>query len=409
MKGENVKKILITTTFREFEDGNKNSEMQEAFLNSLIVQTYQNFIIVVTLFGEKNVESVVREYLGDKAIFVEKRIPEGFRYSPTEVICSGIEVNHYIGADILLDCSGDIRLEDNFLESVEKKTKEGVMGASFPNIFVNDLGDMVRNLEHDPDCIDVRFFDAGILGNEEIYYKFKNYPLYDWGGIEHFITAIGVRYFDMMINIFSDSKVVKRDNDRLAANETDRYMKVGVARNHRKLKRLAMRIGINPNDIVDMKWVCSQYHSVEQYVDYSMNTSNKKNINSNNIDDRYWVLFSMMKDWCLLFQKGKRIEDYLIENDLIKIAIYGLGDVGEILYNELQNSSINIVCGIDKSEFYLIEDMDVITPNNELPVDVDAIIVTPIMAFEDICNSLKDRTEAKIISLEDIISTLLRE
>lgn len=402
-----MRKILITTTFREFEEGNKNSDMQADFLRSLIAQTYQDFVVVVTLFGEKNVEKVVREYLGDKVFFVEKKIPSEFRYSPTEVICSGIEMNSELFADVILDCSGDIKLEDNFLECVERNTKTGYMGVSAPHIFINDYNEIIRNIEEEPDCIDVRFFDAGILCNEDVYLQFKNYPLYDWGGIEHFVTAIGVRYADAMINIFAESKAIKKDNDRVVANEPDTYMKVGVARNHRKLRRLALRIGINPNDIVDMNWVCSRYHSVELGADYSLNTSYK--YYTNNMADKYWVLFSVMKDWCLILQKDRHIADYLIEKKIEKIAIYGLGDIGAALYNELKNTPIKVVCGIDKSEFYLTEDINVITPGDEIPGSIDAIIVTPIMSYEDICKLLKAKTGAKILSIEDIICTLLNE
>lgn len=402
-----MKKILITTTFRDFEEGNKNSEMQEDFLRSLISQTYQNFIVVVTLFGEKNVEKVVRNYLGDKAFFVEKKIPSEFRYSPTEVICSGIEMNSELYADVIMDCSGDIKLEDNFLECVERNVKTGYMGVSIPHIFVNESGEIVQSVEQEPDCIDVRFFDAKILSNENVYFKFKNYTLYDWGGIEHFITAIGVKYAVAMVNIFDESKVIKMDNDRVAAGETDKYMKVGVARNHRKLRRLALRIRINPDDIVDMNWVCSQYQSIELGANNIMSPDYKEY--ANNIDDKYWVLFSMMKDWCLILQKNKRVADYLLENELYKIAIYGLGDVGEALYNELKDSPINIVCGIDKSDFYLTDEINVITPNEELPEEIDAIIVTPVASYEDIYSLLKNKTSAEILSLEDIICTLLKE
>lgn len=44
-----MKKIVLTTTFRSFE-GNKNDRLQQMFLKSLSRQTYQNFILVVTIF-----------------------------------------------------------------------------------------------------------------------------------------------------------------------------------------------------------------------------------------------------------------------------------------------------------------------------------------------------------------------
>ncbi len=420
-----MKKILITTTFREFKEGNKNSDMQEDFLRSLLAQTYQNFVVVVTLFGEKNVEKVVCKYLNDKAFFVEKEIPGKFRYSPTEVICSGIEINSELGADVILDCSGDIKLENNFLECVERNVKTGYMGVSAPNVFVDENGNTKKKSGNYPGGIDVRFFDAKLFVSNDVYLKLKNYPLFDWGGIEHFVTAIGVKYAHEMINIFEDSKVIKKDNDRVAENEIDNYMKIGVARNHRRLRRLAMRIGIEPDDIVDMNWVYSQYKKVERGTMEGTDTnfcidqvdsdpmnevlSKEKNIEAKKAIDKYWMLFSMMKDWCQLFQKKKNVKEYFIKNGLNNIAIYGLGDVGEVLYNELKGTDINIVCGIDQSSFYLIDDIDVITPNDAMPSNLDAIIVTPVNSYEGISSCLKNKTDAQIISLEDIICTLLNE
>lgn len=404
-----MRKILVTTTFRDFIEGNRNSEMQEEFLRSLTDQTYQNFFVVVTLFGEKNVESVVRRYLGDKVAFVNKAIPERFRYSPTEVICSGIEMNTDLDFDVLVDCSGDITLSDNFLECVEKSINVGTMGVCAPNTFVDSMGNVKEKEGKYPGGIDVRFFDSRILNREDVYLKLKNFPLYDWGGVEHFVTAIGVKYANNMINIFGESEVIKKENDREAANETNKYMKIGVARNHRQLKRLALRIRISPEDIVDIYWVYSQYQKIGQ-----KNTDdkelNKKN-DSNYLEtasDKYWMLFSMMKDWCALYQKGKRISHYLHEHGFYSIAIYGLGDVGETLYNELKDTSIDIVCGIDQSDYYLIDDIDVITPNDLIPNNVDAIIVTPISAYEQIYNSLRNMTDACILSLEDIICSLMK-
>ena len=50
--------IIISTTFREFKE-DENSKMQVAFLRSLQKQTMKNFVLVVTIFNEKNVESKV--------------------------------------------------------------------------------------------------------------------------------------------------------------------------------------------------------------------------------------------------------------------------------------------------------------------------------------------------------------
>ena len=57
-----MKKIVVTTTFRSFM-GDKNDRLQRSFLRSLKKQTYQNFILVVTIYREKNIEQNVKDFL----------------------------------------------------------------------------------------------------------------------------------------------------------------------------------------------------------------------------------------------------------------------------------------------------------------------------------------------------------
>ena len=104
-----MKKVVITSTFRSFE-GNVNDKMQELFLRSLKKQTYQNFVLVVTIFRERNVEQSVKSILGDKAVFVYSEIAEEYRYSLSKVVLNGIDYGTNNDCSILVDCSGDIIL-----------------------------------------------------------------------------------------------------------------------------------------------------------------------------------------------------------------------------------------------------------------------------------------------------------
>lgn len=130
----NMKNIIITTTFRDFK-GNINDQMQIQFLKSLKKQTYQNYTLVVTLFHEKNVKKFVEKIIGEKVVFFNSIIDDKYRYSLSKVILNGITYGQENGADILIDCSGDIILQNNFLEIVNKNYSEMYSGISHPNIF----------------------------------------------------------------------------------------------------------------------------------------------------------------------------------------------------------------------------------------------------------------------------------
>lgn len=45
-------KIILCTTFRDFK-GTENDEIQYRFLDGIRQQTYQNYQVVTTTFGEK--------------------------------------------------------------------------------------------------------------------------------------------------------------------------------------------------------------------------------------------------------------------------------------------------------------------------------------------------------------------
>lgn len=266
-----MKRIIITTTFRDFK-GNINDKMQMQFLKSLERQTYQNYVLVVTLFGEKNVEEIVRRVLGEKAVFLNSTIGDRYRYSLSKVILNGIDYGKENGADILIDCSGDIILQDNFLETVVNHYSELYSGISHPNIFW-DINDDFRVIgKRIGECnrgIDIRFFDFKLIADKKIYRILRKYTFLDWGGFEHFLAAICIRYSNQKINIFGESKVVKFENNREAASESEQYINRAAARNHRVLREAAREMEINPGRIMDLYYIHLQYGD-SRYIDSSL-------------------------------------------------------------------------------------------------------------------------------------------
>lgn len=85
----------------------------------------------------------------------------------------------------------------------------------------------------------------------------------------------------------------------------------------------------------------------------------------------------------------------------IKIAIYGMGDIGKNLLADLRDSSVKVDYAIDKVVTNT-EDIRVVSPEEKLE-KVDAIVVTAIAYFDDINDNLSSKTDCPIISLEDII------
>lgn len=110
----------------------------------------------------------------------------------------------------------------------------------------------------------------------------------------------------------------------------------------------------------------------------------------------------LLEQWVFIKQDDKSIEDYLKKNGIKTIAIYGMGLVGERLYDELKKSSVEVKYAIDRRGSCLCEDVMVISPT-EMIMPVDAIVVAAVYHFDEIKENLEKRTKIPIISLESIL------
>ena len=121
--------------------------------------------------------------------------------------------------------------------------------------------------------------------------------------------------------------------------------------------------------------------------------------------DKHLVIMQVYDKWIQAIHQGKYITDYLKKYGLENIAIYGMGMLGERLFDELYDSDINIKCCIDKNlkKNYKGFSMKSI---HEIPDGIDCIIVTSVYYYENIRVNLSSKTLAKIISLEEIVEEL---
>lgn len=121
--------------------------------------------------------------------------------------------------------------------------------------------------------------------------------------------------------------------------------------------------------------------------------------------EKYKSLFKMMTKW--LENKGteKEIASYLEEMDIHTVAIYGMSDAGKQLYDELKNTNVQVKYAIDKKAIETDDEIEIITLDSDLRA-VDAVIITAINDFSSIAEALKQKTDARIISLEQIVYEL---
>lgn len=115
------------------------------------------------------------------------------------------------------------------------------------------------------------------------------------------------------------------------------------------------------------------------------------------------TLYMAFDKWLQIKQNGKSLVEYFVEHNYKTIAIYGMRELGERLYDELRQSDIEVSYIIDKNASELYAEIDILTPDEELkPVDV--IVVTAIYYFDEINEMLNEKIDYPVISLEDILN-----
>jgi hypothetical protein len=220
-----MKKILICTTFREF-NGDSNDAIQHLFLDSLKKQTYSNWELIVTVFSEKNIKKTLDELHIPNKVFHDSS--NDYRFSLTEVFLNGINSIEGINKNIILWTTCDVIFDDNLFAEIIKNYAENICGSSHPHVHFETLEDLRsgKNLKQRPsDGIDTIFFDANIFLKEENQKTIRNYKNTNWGLFEHFLTAVGKMTSSSMINLWGVSNIRKIFNDRKLNNENSTYLK----------------------------------------------------------------------------------------------------------------------------------------------------------------------------------------
>lgn len=131
-------------------------------------------------------------------------------------------------------------------------------------------------------------------------------------------------------------------------------------------------------------------------------TMGKSLSKSNNMSNKHLALFLMMNQWVKVKQEGKGLAEYFEKNGYKRIAVYGMSFAGETLLDELNDTNVEVVYGIDKKADSIYLDKKILTVEDELE-EVDVIVVTAITFFDEIEKTLKNKVECPIISLEDIL------
>lgn len=118
--------------------------------------------------------------------------------------------------------------------------------------------------------------------------------------------------------------------------------------------------------------------------------------------DKFKQYYHLLNQWFAMKQRKESIEPYFIEKGYRKIAIYGLGELGNRLYEELKDSAIEVKYAIDKHADSIYTDLEIRSPDEKWE-SADAVVVTAVYDFKEIHKKIAKKIDCPVISLEEVI------
>lgn len=118
--------------------------------------------------------------------------------------------------------------------------------------------------------------------------------------------------------------------------------------------------------------------------------------------DKYEQALLMTNRWLKVKQEQKSLEKYFLDKGYCTIAIYGMNYIGIRLYDELKESSIEVLYGIDKNSASAEAGIPIYSPEDSLG-RVDAVVVTPVYYYEEIKQDLAGKISVPILSINDVL------
>lgn len=119
--------------------------------------------------------------------------------------------------------------------------------------------------------------------------------------------------------------------------------------------------------------------------------------------------YSLLVRWKRMEQEGTTLAERIHEAGYSRIAVYGMGELGWLVCDELLQSGIEVAYAIDKeadnlsyNAFTNIPDVRLKLPEEDLD-SVDLVIVTALKSYQEIRTMLQERYSYKVMSIEELI------
>lgn len=103
----------------------------------------------------------------------------------------------------------------------------------------------------------------------------------------------------------------------------------------------------------------------------------------------------------------KNIKKIMSDQKLHRVAIYGMGRVGKVIFELFKRNGIEVVYCIDLNKSIELNNADLRHSIEAMTNDIDAVIVTPEMFFEEISGKIRKIVDCRILRARDLLENIL--
>lgn len=118
--------------------------------------------------------------------------------------------------------------------------------------------------------------------------------------------------------------------------------------------------------------------------------------------NKFKSYYELLEQWVLIKQRGKNLQEYFNQHGYKKIAIYGMGNLGKRLMEELYLSDVSISYIVDRVFVVDNKEIKVVHPQDVFE-NVDVIVVTAVNEYGIIRDELQKKVNFDIISLDEVV------
>lgn len=121
--------------------------------------------------------------------------------------------------------------------------------------------------------------------------------------------------------------------------------------------------------------------------------------------EKFKMQTKVLIQWINLKNSGRDISEYFLRRGYKRIAIYGMADLGSILFDELKEGPVEVLYVVDRGMTSDFIKTKMIALEEDFP-EVDAIVVTPIESYEGIKKSIVQKVDCPILPLDEVIFSI---